>query len=312
MQNKDISAFIVTFNCENYLRDCLSSISWVNEIIVLDLGSNDETLEIAREYDCRIHMHEWVPIQELVRQEAIDACTSEWLLEISPDERITSSLATQLKQIANQDELDGVSIPFKNYMFGRHIMHTGLNSEWHTRFFRRGTVSYSKQVHSPEQVQGKVITLPATEDNYMHHINYETITQFVEKLNRYTGLEVDKLKEKSSDISMSSAVRAPFKEFGTRYFEGAGYKDGMQGLAVSELRAAYQAIAYMKYVENRGWTNLHTHKRQCELSGVREGVLLGIWDLLKGMEASTNTPKLQIIYRIIRRMISICIRIRAY
>ncbi len=304
-----ISVAIVTYNSEKYLTECLSSVTWGDEILVIDLGSSDGTLGVAESFHCRIIKHEWVPIVEHARHQAIESCTNDWILVLDPDEVIPASLANQLRQIAAEDKVDAVSIPWQNYIFGHWMQHSGWENDRHTRFFRKETASYSDQVHREAIVKGRILHLPAEEGNYIVHHNYDNVTQFVEKLNRYTTLEADQLLEQPNAMLVSGLPRQHLNNVRSRFFRSEGYKDGLQGIVASELMGCYWTIAYGKAIEKKGWQEKDSGLL---LSQTRHGLLLGLWDLLMGMETTAENRFLRTVYRLVRAVISLTLRIRAY
>lgn len=310
-----ITAVVVTYNADRDLEGCLTSIRWVNEIILVDLGSVDRTLEIARAFNCRILTHDWVPIVELVREEAIAHSKNDWVLVLDPDEVVSAGLADRLKEIALANKVDAVSIPWRNYVFGKWIAHSGLAANRHSRFFRKGKVSYAPQVHEGEQVIGSLLELPEEEGLIVNHVGNISVSEFVEKQNRYSSLKANELVKQNFSNSISTMIRAPFMNLQERLFTTEGYKDGPQGIAFCEIMSFYELLTQLKLMEQNNWelsndrdVNKHDHL----LSESRLGVLSGIWDLFAGLEISATTGFQKIAYWFIRRLIGIVVRTKLY
>ena len=312
MNSTPISVTIVTYNCQEYLDQCLSSVGWANERVIFDLGSTDDTLAIAQKHNCRIIIHDWVPIVEMVREEAINECLGEWILVLDPDEQVPASLAQRLQQIASEDVVDAVSIPWQTYIFGRWIKHSGWNDDRHIRFFRKGAVDWPRKVHAQVQARGRVLELPAEEGNYVIHLSYENVSQFIEKMNRYTTLEADKRAQWDESIPISKLASTALSEFRKPFLLMEGFKDGYQGLAVSELMSFYYVTTYLKLAEKRGWTDSIAENPRQLLSESRKGLLVGVWTLFQGMEYSAESRFLRLLYGLARRMVAVMLRLRAY
>jgi hypothetical protein len=276
----------------------------------VDLGSTDRTLEIAEVFKCRIVPHAWVPIVEQVRDEMVNLCTNEWVLLLDPDEIVPPTLAEKLRAVAADDGVDAVSIPWKNYYFGQWIAHSGLNhGNRHRRFFRKGAVKYSTEVHRVESVDGRILELPDAEEYRVTHLGYDSVTQFIQKLDRYTSAEAGKPANFPLGGSIAKMTRAPFSEFCRRYFYLQGYKDGVQGLATCVLFAFYWAATALKVAERNGWSN---KDEALLLSQSREGLLRGMADLLRGMASSAESWYLRLIYGVLWSVLALALRIRAF
>jgi glycosyltransferase involved in cell wall biosynthesis len=308
MSTSSISVCVATYNAETYLDKCLSSVQWCDEIVVVDLGSTDRTLEIAESFNCRTVKRAWVPVVEMIRNEMISFCTSNWILLLDPDEVVPPMLADKLRQVAVSDKVDAVSIPRKNYIFGRWIAHSGWNKDRHIRFFRKGAVSWSTEVHHSSKSLGRMLELPDAEEYRLVHLAYDSVTQFVQKLDRYTNAEAEKPANLRSGKSADEMMYAPFAELSRRYFCLEGYKDGVRGLAASMLMAFYWATTSLKVAERNGWS---TDDSQ-QLSQSRKGVMRGMAELLKCLYGSAETWPLRLVYGVLWSAIALALRIRAF
>ena len=134
-----ISVVINTFNEEKNIKGCLESVKWVDEIVVVDMYSDDRTVQIVQDYTDKIFMHKRVGHVEPARNFAISKATGDWVLVLDADERVPRSLATKLKQIVRENPhgVSAVSFPRKNVFFNKWIRHTGWWPDYKRRFLGR-------------------------------------------------------------------------------------------------------------------------------------------------------------------------------
>ena len=250
-----ISAVINTRNEENNIRYCLESVKWCDEIIVVDMESEDKTVAIAREYTAKIFTHEKVLAFDAARKFAVEKATGDWVLLIDADELVPKLLSNKLKEISQNDDADIVYIPFKTYIMGSWITHTGWWPDYHPRFFKRGSVEFVETVHAFMRVSdtARKTHLPQVVVNSIEHFAYYDSTHFITKLNRYTTIEAQHLYDKSTRFTMHSMIAQACKEFFFRYFIYKGLKDGYRGFFLSIMMAFYRALTYIKLWEK--WQN---------------------------------------------------------
>ncbi len=249
-----ISAVINTFNEEKNLERCLLSLqSLADEIIVVDMHSSDQTAKIAKKHGAKIFLHEYTRFVEPARNFALGKATGDWVLLIDADEELPPSLSKTLKEIALEDRVDWVKIPRKNIIFGKWICHSRWWPDFLVRFFRRSKVTFSDKIHLPPTTSGSGLTLEANEDNALSHYNFQSIFQFVERLNRYTDIQAEELRAVGAKFQSKDLVAKPWGEFCSRFFAGEGYKDGLHGLALGFLQAFSELVLYLKLWENDGF-----------------------------------------------------------
>lgn len=247
-----ISAIVITLNEENNIRWCLESVhGWCNEIILVDMHSDDRTRDIAAEYTSHILLHERVPDFGRARQLAIDNASGEWVMVMDADEMTPKSLATKLIEIAQANQTDVVYIPRKDYMVGRWIQYGGWWPDYQPRFLRRTAVSYSGEVHSYTKLQpgSRRMHLDPQETYAMLHFNYHDVKQFVEKLNRYTSAHIHEPHWANTRATAWSFFLEFGKGFVGRYIKWKAYKDGMHGLVLSLLMGVYRMLIHIKIWE---------------------------------------------------------------
>ncbi len=249
-----ISACLVTWNEEKNIERSINSVKpYVDEIIVVDMGS-DRTEALSRQLGAKVYKHKYTGFVEPARNFGIKKATGDWIFILDADEEITPGLGEKLRLLANGSPTF-YEIARKNIIFGRWIKYTRYWPDYIIRFFKKGSVSWPNQIHrqpNPEGERGKV---GAQEDCSIIHHHYQSIGQFVERLNRYTDHQLELLIE-TKKFTWLSLVRAPVDEFVSRFYFGEGYKDGLHGLAISLLQATSELVLHLKYWEHMKFTSI--------------------------------------------------------
>lgn len=248
-----ISALIHTKNSAATLEKALKSVAFADEVVVIDMGSNDDTLKIARQHKAKIALFEDVGYVEPARNFAFTQASHEWLLVLDADEEVPKSLQQTLIDISLQPS-DTVAyyIPRKNLIFNSWVQHTGWWPDYQLRFFKKGSVSWPKKIHAQPDIKGQTAHLEATADNAILHHNYPTVAGFIDRLNRYTSFEAKdrQLTEKSTS---SQLLNTFFEEFISRYFAQQGFQDGPHGMSLSLLQGMYMMTMQLKAWEKSGF-----------------------------------------------------------
>jgi len=255
MKKPLISVVVNTLNEEENLPRCLGSVKdFADEIVVVDMHSDDKTRKIARSFGARVFLHERTGYVEPARNFALGKARGEWILILDADEKITKSLARRLKRIAiaGKAGVDYVLIPRKNIILGKWIQNSRWWPDYLPRFFRRGKVVWPKQIHQKPEIKGNVLTLPDAEKLAIVHYNYHSLDQFLERAKRYAEVQAAELvKEKKYKLAPADLVLKPVGEFLSRFFAGGGYKDGIHGLALAILQSYATALIYLKVWEKQ-------------------------------------------------------------
>jgi (heptosyl)LPS beta-1,4-glucosyltransferase len=250
-----ISVVVNTFNEEKNLERCLRSVEpLADEIVVVDMHSTDKTAQIAKKFKAKVFLHEYTRYVEPARNFALRQAQGDWILLLDADEEISPSLAQTLAKMAQAGEVDWVELPRKNIIFGQWVKNSRWWPDFLPRFFKRGKVSIPAKIHAPYEKEGRGIRLPAEEENALVHYHYESIFQYLERLNRYTDIQSEELKKESYLFHWQDLIIKPANEFFSRFFAGEGYKDGLHGLALALLQAFSEFILYLKLWEKGGFT----------------------------------------------------------
>jgi (heptosyl)LPS beta-1,4-glucosyltransferase len=249
-----ISVVINTLNEESNIRYALRSVrTWVDEIVVVDMHSDDRTREIAEEYGARVYLHDRVGYADPAREFALAKATGDWILILDADELIPPCLARRLSDIAAAGQADVVSIPRLNYMLGRPFVGTGWGptQDHHERYFKKGCVEARSDIHAFLRVrpEARIVRLPPEEGLAMVHFNYLDTSHFLEKLNRYTSIEAQEALERGERSTIPRAVRRGAREWWQRYVAGRGYRDGWRGFYLSAFMVLYRIAIQVKLKE---------------------------------------------------------------
>lgn len=253
MQSK-ISVVINTLNEEKNLPNALRSVhSWADEIIVVDMHSEDRTVEIAKEYGAKVFYHDRILEFDDARRFAIEQASNSWILLLDADELVPMQLSLKLREIADNDVADVVIIPWLNYLLGTQLMHTGWgpHQDKHERFFKKGMIAANANIHAflTTSDGARVLALPYEPGQCVVHFNFMNIEQHIEKINRYTTIEAYQKFKRGTRASYSKMFYWAMREFVSRFIIHKGYCDGWRGFYLSLNLAFYRIAIFAKLTE---------------------------------------------------------------
>lgn len=238
-----ISVVIITLNEERNIARCLESISWVDEIIIIDAFSKDNTIIIGSQYTDKIFQRKWPGFSEQ-RNFGLSQAKSDWVLFIDADERISSPLACEIKRLLqDKPEPDGYYLLRQAFYAGQKIKYGEWNPDWKLRLVRRGKAQWGgPRVHERLLLDGRAAYL----ENPFFHFTYRDIGQHLRKLNLYSTLFAQDAAEKGEDVNLRKLVLEPLERFRNGYFVKTGYKDGLPGLVIAVLQSLEVFLRYVK------------------------------------------------------------------
>ncbi len=251
MKKVKISAVISAFNEEKKIEDCLNSLkNVVDEIIFIDNSSSDKTVQIAKKYTNLVFVVPNDPVMlNKNKNFGFTKATGQWIISLDADERVTPELASEIKNIIKNTKYNAFEMPRKNIIFGKWIQHSIWWPDYNVRLFRKKFGQFPlKHVHEKLAVDGNIGRLT----NPLIHYNYDSISQFIKKLdNTYTESETENFIASGKNINWYDAIRWPLSDFIKTFFFEKGYKDGFHGLVLSELQAFYSLIFFAKVWERK-------------------------------------------------------------
>jgi glycosyltransferase involved in cell wall biosynthesis len=251
-----LSVLINTKNVANTLENTLKSVKFADEIVVVDMASSDQTLEIAKKYTKKIFQHEDVGYADPARNFAISKAKNDWILVVDADEVITEKLSKIILELINKkDGADIYHFPRKNFVFNKWIKKTGWWPDYQPRLFKKGCVSWQVGVHRLPDMTGKQEKLPAEGKYAIEHANYTDVKHFLHKLNHYTSIQA---KERlanlnKEDYSTEEMFNIFANEFAKRSLMMNGFEEGLHGASLSFLQATYEVSIYLKQWGEKGY-----------------------------------------------------------
>ena len=245
-KRNNISVIIRTFNEGKNIRACLESISWADEIVVVDSESTDNTTSIAREYTQKVVVQPWLGhIGQ--SQFATDQASKLWVLSLDADERISPALRDELLGIdLNKSQFDAYEMPRRHFFMQRWINHSAWYPDYKIRLFRKDRCRWGGYApHDKVQVPGSTGRLK----NDILHFIYRDLEHFASTKNRYSTLTADDHFRNGKRARLVDFTLRPLYAFLYRYFVRMGIFDGVPGLAISIMESHAVFMKYMKLYE---------------------------------------------------------------
>jgi glycosyltransferase involved in cell wall biosynthesis len=247
MEKIPLSVAIITKNEARNLPDCLRSVSFAQQIVIVDSGSTDDTRAIAESFQCEFYLEDWKGFG-LQKQAAIERCRHDWILVLDADERIPSETADAIRGIVANPQRDaaGYSFPRKNFFYGRWIRHMGWWPDRVVRLFQRRSGRMSEaSVHEAVLIGGVVKAL----DNSIEHYTESRLSQLLLKINQYSTLGAQEAFAAGRRVSIAGACVRAALAFFQNYFLRLGLLDGAPGLVLSMTDSINKFCKYAKIWE---------------------------------------------------------------
>jgi len=242
----NITAIIIARNEEQNIARSIGSLKGFSEVIVMDSGSTDRTVEIARSLGATVYQTDW-PGYARQRQRAISKTTNEWVLFLDADEALDDSLNREIRRISLAGPARGCFIKRDNYFIGQKIKHSRWGNDWQLRLFHKGSASIPEvDIHEGVLINGPTGRLVT---GCIKHHTVPNLFRYLEKINEYTSLEA---KQKIREGRRFSALRLLWEslaEFWKLYIVLQGWREGIRGMAIAALSALGRFVVMAKIRE---------------------------------------------------------------
>lgn len=230
------------------MQRTLQSVRWADEIVVIDSGSTDNTVNIASSFGAKVIRAEWHGFGKQ-KNLAIEHCTSEWVLSLDADEEVGVELAQEIRLLLEKlPEVDAYFVPRRNLFLNRWIRHGGYSPDPKLRLFRRGVAQFEERsVHETVKYSGPTRQLHG---NLIHHA-YPTLESYIEHMNRYSTLGAEQAVAKNKSMQslpafLLNVLLNPVATFFYNYLLRLGFLDGREGLLLHLYHSTYVSWKYAK------------------------------------------------------------------
>ncbi|OZI47075.1 glycosyltransferase family 2 protein [Bordetella genomosp. 4] len=238
-----LSVIIITKNEAKHIVGCLESVAFADEFIVVDSGSTDNTVELARDFGAHVEVTSDWPGFGPQKNRALDLATGDWVLSIDADERVTPELAREIQAVLAVPKADAYEIPRLSEFCGRFIRHSGWWPDYVLRLFKRGTGRFTDAaVHERVVPQGPVLQLKG----HFEHYPYPNLDALINKINRYSSDAAAMMYARGKRATVFSAMGHGFWTFVRIYLIRRGFLDGRHGLVLAVTAAAGSFFRYAK------------------------------------------------------------------
>lgn len=242
-----VSAIVVCFNEEQNIADCLESLTWCDEIVVVDAFSTDRTVEICRRYTDRVIQREWAGYRDQ-KAFAHSQATRAWVLLVDADERVTPELKDEIREslLKDRDTYAGYAVPRLVYYLKHWWRRGGWYPDYDVRLFRRDRATWGgMDPHEKILVDGKVRRL----QHPLHHFSYRDISDHIQRINRFTTISARELEQNGRGWYVTDVLFRPALRFFYSYIYKRGFMDGFAGFHVAVTAAVYVFLKYAKLWE---------------------------------------------------------------
>ncbi|MDD5147101.1 MAG: glycosyltransferase family 2 protein [Candidatus Daviesbacteria bacterium] len=240
-----ISAIIITLNEEDKIGRAIKSLKGLaDEIIVVDSGSSDKTLDIAESLGAKVYFRKF---DNFANQKnwAVSKTKGDWILSLDADEEILGSLAEEIKEASKSNNFAGYLLPRRNFIFKKEIKHSRWSPDLHIWLWKKDCGRWVGDVHEEVVVSGKVGLLKGSKI----HNSHDTVSSFIKANNLYSTLDARKLFRKNIKFSFIKMFRETFFEFFIRFFYKRGFLDGSEGFILAYIMGIYKLTVWIKLWE---------------------------------------------------------------
>jgi len=251
LRRNTISAIIIAKNADGLIEDCLKSIKWVDEIVLVDDASTDKTISIAKKHNALVVNNKSDSFARR-REKGARMASGEWLLFIDTDERVTPALKKEILKETREGNVDSYAIPRQNIFLGRKMRWGGWWPDYVLRLIKKGSLeSYTGDLHEQPVIKGSTAKLK----NYFIHITHRSLSEMVEKTNKWSEIEARLMFEaKHPPMNVRRFATAMLREFWYRAVLKLGFLDGLVGVIEIIYQMFSRFISYAKLWEMQNKT----------------------------------------------------------
>jgi glycosyltransferase involved in cell wall biosynthesis len=241
-----ISATLITHNEELNIAEALQSISWADEIVVVDSGSRDATLDICRRFTDRILHRDWTGYADQ-KNFAAEQARNDWIFSLDADERPSPELCAEIRELSDKGfSKPGYNIPRVAFFMGRWIRHGDWRPDYQLRLFdRRQGKWQGGRVHESVKTGGK----PGFLEGEIYHFTYRSLSDYLKRLDTYSGLAALDYQEQGKSATLRTLLGNPMAAFIKSYLLKRGFLDGVPGFAVAVMGAVSVFFKYARLYE---------------------------------------------------------------
>lgn len=228
MKGKKLSVIIIARNAEELIGDCLQSVKWADEIIMIDSGSTDKTTEIGKKFGAKVIEVSGKPINfSQWRNQGLKAAKGKWVFYLDSDERVTPGLKKEIKAVIKQGKGNAFAIPRRNFYLGKEVRHGGAWPDYVKRLFKKDKLEKWKgRLHEEPVFEGELGHLKEP----MVHLTHRDLSSMVEKTRQWSMIEADLLYQaKHPPVTWWRILRIMLGEFWKRAVRQQGWRDGTVG-----------------------------------------------------------------------------------
>lgn len=247
-----IGAIVIARNEEKKISECLTSVSWADEILVIDNASKDKTVEIAKKHSARvIHAPEKLNLNyAALRNLGLKEAKSEWILYVDADERVPRSLKEEILRLTTNSFKARVAcyaIPRRNMIFGKEFKHGGQWPDYQKRLFRKSELtSWGRELHEDPTFSGQLGHLKSP----LIHVKENDLSDMVRKTNEWSEIEAAEMyKAGHPPMNILRFCSAAFREFWKRFVLQLAFLDGTEGVIYGTYQIYSRLISYAKLWE---------------------------------------------------------------
>lgn len=248
-----IAVVIAAKNEEKDIKNCLDSVKWVDEIVVVDDMSTDNTVNVAKEYTDKVYINDSKGDFHRNKNMAIEKASCEWILSLDADEVVPEALSDEIRQAVKSENIQGYYLNRRNYFLGKWVKGCDWYPDYIIRLFRKGVTQWPLEIHDTPNIEDEA-RVGYLKNDYLHY-SYKSMNQFLNKFVLYTTCLAREEVSKGTVITWKNFCLyffvKPLYAFVRKYFIKGGFKDGFRGFFISFSSYMVLFVTYSKVWEKQ-------------------------------------------------------------